>query len=113
MNVNVYEETGTPNASEMLLKAQIVSLVGDVIRSKSMTQTQIAKLSGLTQPQISNILKGRFRDISVEKLMRILTALHHNVRISVDPVPTDTAEIYVEMGAREAANPEKELVPSR
>jgi predicted XRE-type DNA-binding protein len=99
MNVNIYEELGYPNAEEQFLKAKLVSHVGDIIRGKELTQAQVAEITGLTQPQISNILRGRFRDVSVEKLMRIATSLHHSIHIVIDPDPSESAAIYVELAA--------------
>lgn len=97
MNVNIYEELGYPNADEQFLKAKLVSHVGDIIRSKNITQAQVAQIAGLTQPQISNVLRGRFRDVSIEKLMRIATSLNHSVHIVIDAVPSESAAIFVEI----------------
>ena len=100
MNVNIYEELGHPNSEEQFLKAKLVSHVSDIIRSLNLTQSQVAEITGLTQPQISNILRGKFRDVSLEKLMRLTTSLSHSVHIVIDPKPSESAGIYVEMASR-------------
>jgi len=97
MNINVYKELDYPNADEQFVKAKLVSQVGDIIRGKNLTQAQVAEATGLTQPQISNILRGRFRDISIEKLLRIATSLHHSVHIVIDQNPSENADISVEL----------------
>jgi predicted XRE-type DNA-binding protein len=38
---------------------------------------------GLSQPDVSRLLRGNFRDISVEWLMRMLTKLGNDVEIVV------------------------------
>jgi Helix-turn-helix domain len=40
-----------------------------------LAQEGSAQLMGIAQPDLSNILRGRFRGYSVERLMRFLTAL--------------------------------------
>jgi predicted XRE-type DNA-binding protein len=63
MNINVYEEIGFPNAEQMFLKAKLVSRISDIITDTGLTQSKVAEIAGLTQPQVSNILRGRFEDI--------------------------------------------------
>lgn len=92
MSKNVFADLGFPNPEEHLLKAQIVSLVATIIRTKELPQTRVAELTGLTQPQISNILRGRFRDVSIEKLLRIVNALKHNIHIVIDAEPVDQGD---------------------
>ena len=48
-----------------------------------MTQVQAAKLMGVSQPGVSRMLRGHFRDFSAERLMRFLTALGCEVDIVV------------------------------
>ena len=46
-------------------------------------QKQAAKLMGASQPDVSRMLRGHFRDFSAERLMRFLTALSCAVDIVV------------------------------
>jgi len=46
-------------------------------------QTQAAQLMGLSQPDVSRLLKGQFRDVSVERIMRMLTRLGCKVDIVI------------------------------
>ena len=43
--------------------------------------------SGVDQPKVSLIYRGRLDDFSVERLMRFLTALHRDIRIVVGEKP--------------------------
>ena len=82
---NVFADLGLPDAEEMLLKSQIVVELHRAIRMRKLTQTAAAKLVGIAQPDLSNILRGRFRGFSVERLMRMLTAFGQNIDIVVRP----------------------------
>jgi transcriptional regulator with XRE-family HTH domain len=48
-----------------------------------MTQTAAAKRLGLSQPDVSRLLKAHLRDISVERLLRLLTRLGCEVDIVI------------------------------
>jgi len=59
-----------------------------------------ARLTGWTQPKISNILRGQFREISIEKLIEVTNALSHNVQITIEkePVKNGPGETTVLVG---------------
>jgi predicted XRE-type DNA-binding protein len=82
---NVFADLGFPDPETHLLKASLASRIQDVIEAAGWTQTAAAKRMGIAQPDVSRILRGRFRDYSVERLMRFLAALGCNVEIRVRP----------------------------
>ena len=55
------------------------------MKSRKMRQTEAAELFGVRQPDISKMLRGEFRQFSVERLMRFLVALGNDVEIVVKP----------------------------
>ena len=84
---NVYRNLGFPDAEEMLVKAQLVYKISEIIRSKGLTQVEAAGILGLTQPKLSGVLRGQFRGISERKLIDCLTRLGRDVEIVVKDVP--------------------------
>ncbi len=80
---SVYEIVGGPDAEEMQIKAQLVMRIGDCIKARGLTQQQAAKIMGLTQAKVSQMLRGQFRGISQAKLLEGLAALGNNVEIRV------------------------------
>ena len=94
---NVFADIGVPDAETNFLKAQLVSRLDDAIRARGVTQTEAAKLMGIAQPDLSNILRGKFRGCSVERLLRFLAALGCEVEIVVRPrgEPDRTATIPI------------------
>jgi predicted XRE-type DNA-binding protein len=72
---NVYADLGYPDADEMLVKAQLVSKIAELIKRRGLTQVEAAKLLGLTQPKISAMLRGQFRGFSERKLIDCPPAL--------------------------------------
>ena len=79
---NVYRDLGFPDAEEMLVKAQLVSKIHEIIRSKGLTRIEAAKMLGLPQPKLSGILRGQFRGVSERKLIDCLTGLGETSRSS-------------------------------
>jgi predicted XRE-type DNA-binding protein len=80
---NVFADLGLPDADEMLVKSQIVVELHRTIKSRKITQTAAAKAIGVAQPDLSNVLRGRFRGFSTERLMRMLTAVGRDIDIVV------------------------------
>lgn len=70
---NVYADLGLRDADAMLMKAQLVTKIDEIIRHKGLTQTQAGQLLGLSQPKVSALLKGNFRGVSERRLMDCLT----------------------------------------
>ncbi len=56
-----------------------------LIEARKLTQTAAAKRIGIGQPDLSNVLRGRYHGYSVERLMRMLTAFDQDVEITVRP----------------------------
>jgi predicted XRE-type DNA-binding protein len=52
---------------------------------REITQTEAARLVDMKQPDLSKLLRGQFKLVSVEKLMRMLTAFDQDVEITVKP----------------------------
>ena len=82
---NVFADIGLPNAEEHLIKAQLVFKIDTLLRVRRLKQVDAAKLLGVAQPDISKMLRGDFRQFSVERLMRFLVALGQDVDIVVKP----------------------------
>jgi predicted XRE-type DNA-binding protein len=92
---NVFADLGVPNAGEHLTKAGLVVRIDRTIRQRKLTQSAAAQLMGIDQPKISALLAGQFRGYSVERLMRFLVALGHDIDIVVKPRKRGTAELRV------------------
>ena len=60
-----------------------------------MTQTAAAEQMGMSQPDVSKMIRGEFRPISIEKLMSCLVALHRPVTISIDPAVTTRSKARI------------------
>lgn len=82
---NVFRDIGVPHAEEHLVKAQLVFKIEGLIKRRGLTQVAAARLFGVRQPDVSKMLRGEFRQFSVERLLRFLVALDQDVSIVVKP----------------------------
>ena len=82
---NVFKDIGVPNAEEHFIKAQLMFKIDALLKKRGMKQVDAAKLFQVRQPDISKMLRGEFRQFSVERLLRFLVALDQDVAIVVKP----------------------------
>ena len=92
---NVFADLGLPAAAEHILKAGLVLRIDRTIRARRLTQTAAAAILDIDQPEVSAMLAGHFRGYSVERLMRFLVALGHDVEIVVKPRKRGPASLRV------------------
>jgi len=80
---NIYKDLGYKDAEEALAKAKIAMKINDIIKKSGNTQEKTAKILGIDQPKISNLINGRLRGFSMERLFKFLNALDHDVEIII------------------------------
>jgi predicted XRE-type DNA-binding protein len=80
---NVFADLALPDAEAHLLKARLVSRIDALLRERRLTQAKAARLLGLSQPDVSRLRAGSFKDFSMERLFRLLQALGQDVNIVV------------------------------
>ena len=94
-STNVYVDLGLENAEEMLVKAQLATKIGEIIKRRKLTQAQAAEVLGIPQPKLSNMLRGQFRGISETKMIECLTRLGRNIEIVVKAAPRSNVAGHV------------------
>jgi predicted XRE-type DNA-binding protein len=88
---NVWLQLGFADAQEYYLKAELVLRLDKAIKSLGPTQRGAARRIGTTQPELSKILGGKFTEVSLERLMRFLTALGYHIEIKIGAGRADKA----------------------
>jgi len=82
---NIFSELGLPDADAHFLKAQIVAELYRLTTAEGLTQAKAGSLLGISQPEVSRMFKGNFREYSIERLMGFLTAFDRDVEIVARP----------------------------
>lgn len=82
---NVFADLNLPDAKTHMLKAQIVAELYRLTQTRKLTQTRAGEVMGISQPEVSRLFKGNFREYSIDRLITFLTAFNQDVVISVEP----------------------------
>jgi predicted XRE-type DNA-binding protein len=72
---NVFDDLGFPpaEARNLFLRSQLMTAVMDVIESRRLTQVRAAKLFRVTQPRISDLVRGKIDRFTLDALVNMLT----------------------------------------
>ncbi len=93
---NVFADMGLPDAAELDTKARLGAAICRIVERRKLTQIEVAAVLGINQPKVSALLHYKLEGFSVERLMRFLTDLGHDVEIVIRPRPrAHTARITV------------------
>lgn len=92
---NVFDALGfsASEASALKVKAEILSAILEHIRAEGYTQAQLVSLLDEYQPSVSNLLKGRIAQVSIEKLLRYADRLQLKTSISIAPARSQRAPV--------------------
>ena len=82
---NVFADLGLPDAEKLKVKTGLVIEIRKAMRRLGLTQQEAAKRMGVSQPKISDMMRGDFSDISERKLMDCLNQLGYDIEIKVKP----------------------------
>jgi Uncharacterized conserved small protein len=82
---NVFVDIGAADAEERLAKAELSRIIRRIIAERELKQAEAAALLGVTQPDVSDLVRGRLRRFGMERLQRFLTLLGMDVEVRVTP----------------------------
>ena len=85
---NVFDALGfsASEASALKIKAELLSAILEHVKTTGYTQAQLADVLDEYQPSVSNLLRGRISQVSIEKLLRYADRLHLQTSIAVRPI---------------------------
>lgn len=82
---NVLLDLGFEDAEELSTKAALALKLNELIDQRSLSQTETAAITGMTQPKVSQVRRYKLQNISLERLMQALVSLDQHVEIVVRP----------------------------
>ena len=86
---NVFRDIGfrREEAEHLLVRADLMIQVQKLIASRGLKPKPAAKIFGVTQPRVSDLLRGRIDLFSTDALIDILARLGAQVRLKVKVLP--------------------------
>ena len=85
---NVFADLGYADAAERQIKTRLALAVNELLERLALKQREIAVLLAIPQPKVSALMNYRLDNFSVERLLEFLTALNHDVEITIRPCAT-------------------------
>ena len=82
---NVFADMGATDAEERLAKAELSRIIRRTLIERELKQSQAAVILGVTQPDVSDLVRGRLGRFGIERLQRFLTLLGMDVEVRVTP----------------------------
>ena len=94
---NVFDDLGMPDAAAELVKEQLMFQIAKRIKALGLTQTAAAARLGISQPDVSRLMKRRPTGFSTDRLLALLTALDIDVDIVLRPAsaPAHSAKVSI------------------
>ena len=90
---NVFKDIGLGQSDELLVKSEIAARITVIIEKRGLTQARAAEILRIDQPSVSDLVRGRLRGFSSDRLFRFLNALGQDVRIVIVPRPPHSRRI--------------------
>ncbi len=82
---NVFADMGIEDAEEPQTRAKLGYTVRKILESRDLKQQEIAELLGIKQPEVSNLMKGKYHLFSEGRLFNFLNKLEQKVIIQITP----------------------------
>lgn len=84
---NVFRDLGfrLQEAEHLLVRADLLIQVQKIIASRRLKQREAARLLHVSQPRVSDLLRGRIDLFSTDTLIDMLACLGARVRLTVKP----------------------------
>lgn len=78
------------------LKTKLMMVLSMLINEQDLTQAEAAKILGVTQPRISNLMKGKISKFSIDMLLDMLGRMGFLMDVSFDPKSKDNPiSVYI------------------
>lgn len=89
-SANVFEDLGfdVQESQNLLLRSQTMVALVQWFDGCGLTQTQAAKVLGITQPRLSQLLKGKIELFSLDALVNMATNAGMRVGLTIRPIPS-------------------------
>ena len=84
---NVFKDLGFPEeeAEHLRVRADLLIQIQKTLEARGLKQAEAAKLLGVTQPRVSDLIRGRLHLFSADSLIDMLAKLGVRVRLVVVP----------------------------
>jgi predicted XRE-type DNA-binding protein len=82
---NVFKDLGfrDPEAENLRIRSHLMARLRKLIEDEGLTQAQAARMLGVSQPRVSDLVRGRIDLFSIDKLVNLLAKVGIRVTVKV------------------------------
>jgi predicted XRE-type DNA-binding protein len=82
---NVFRDIGfsTEDAASLRIRAELMLKLSEILKQRDLTQAAAAKLMGVTQPRVSDLVRGKLDLFSIDTLIDMISRAGGQVRVAV------------------------------
>lgn len=86
---NVFRDLGfsEAEAQNLLLRTDLMIRIEKLVKDSGLTQQEAAKILGVTQPRLNQLLKGKITEFSLDALVNMLASAGLKVELTVKKAP--------------------------
>lgn len=92
---NVFADLGLADAEKLKIKTGLLIEIRKAMKSRGLTQQEAAKRKDITQPKVSDMMRGDFSSLSERKLLDCLTRLGYGIEIKVRPANAEIGHLML------------------
>jgi len=92
---NIFKSLGRPDADEAFAKVELAYNIHTLIEQLGLNQTNAAKLLGTDRARVSNLMRGRLKEFSIDRLFHFLNKLGQDIEVTVRPKRREQAHVHI------------------
>jgi predicted XRE-type DNA-binding protein len=92
---SAFHALGLPDADDLVVRADLIRKIGEIVAARSLTQTQVGELMRIDQPRAAALLGGQINDFSTDRLLQALSDLGQDVELRITAAPTGKGRLHV------------------
>jgi predicted XRE-type DNA-binding protein len=92
---SAFHALGFPDADDLVLRAELMRKIAEVIAARDLTQVQAGELIHMDQPRVSALLTGKIVKFSTDRLLRALSDLGQDVELRITPAQGAKGRLHV------------------
>jgi predicted XRE-type DNA-binding protein len=94
-STNIFHDLRRPDADEAFAKVELAYKIHTLIDKMGLTQTQAAALLRTDRARVSNLMRGRLKEFSIDRLLHFLNKLGQDIDITIRPKRHTHAQLQI------------------
>lgn len=92
---SAFHALGLPDADELMLRADLMRRIGEIIAARGLTHTQAGELMQMDQTLVAALLSGRIGEFALDRLLQALSDLGQDVELRITPAAAGKGRLRI------------------